>query len=244
MNHPRVLIVDDDLDMLETLRGELSIENWEVQVAWNGQQALDILRAQKFEVIVSDVVMPGIDGLNLLKEVRKLDRDAIFVLMSGFHDVPIWDCFASGATEVFGKPFRFYNLDRLVQRMRLPMWERWGNAGKSLGIDKVMNHIEVTHDKDNHWLSLGRGGIFVAPDFIGRVSRGDIVSFRVRSPQLFLEGIGKVQWRRYSSSGLAAGIGIEFLFLEDSCRRAIIRAIEISKAQAMIPVGQGIKNRG
>jgi CheY-like chemotaxis protein len=231
------LVVDDELDVLETLCEEFYLKNWEVQGVRESRHALEFLRAQNFDVVVCDLVMPEIDGLSLLREVRKKDLDIIFVLMSGYNVVPLWDCFDSGATEVLGKPFRFQVLSELVHRMQMPMWERWGASGKQLCAGKIVNHISISIEDENQVLCLGRSGIFIAPGNIGRVLRGDVVSFSIKSPHWLLEGAGKIQWTRQSSSGLPAGLGIEFLHLEDSCRKYIIQTIEKCAFKAVIPSG-------
>jgi EAL domain-containing protein (putative c-di-GMP-specific phosphodiesterase class I) len=81
--HGRVLIVEDDRGLLEVYADLLMDAGFEVAVASDGQAALRALQAEPFDVVLSDVVMPGSNGVDLLRAVRTRDLDVPVVLVTG-----------------------------------------------------------------------------------------------------------------------------------------------------------------
>lgn len=79
-----VLVVDDEEQLRKLVERALSKAGLRVQTASDGQQALSLLReGKRFDTIVSDLVMPGMDGMELLREVRELDLDVPIVFLTG-----------------------------------------------------------------------------------------------------------------------------------------------------------------
>ena len=79
-----VLFVDDEVNILNSLRRGLIDEDYEMVFATRGQEALDILSKRNISVIISDMKMPGMDGLTLLKEVRRLYPKTVRIVLSGY----------------------------------------------------------------------------------------------------------------------------------------------------------------
>lgn len=67
---PRVLVVDDDPQVLRLLRVNFELEGYEVMSATNGEEALELVRGDSPDVVVCDVMMPGIDGLEVVRRLR------------------------------------------------------------------------------------------------------------------------------------------------------------------------------
>jgi two-component system response regulator AtoC len=103
----RVLIVDDDDSLRESLDLVLSAEGYEVLGAGDGTEALEILREVPVEIVLCDLRMPGIDGLELLPELAKRSPDATLILMSayGTEDLAI-EAMRRGAYDYLAKPFQ------------------------------------------------------------------------------------------------------------------------------------------
>ncbi len=102
-----VLVVDDDEDigyLFERLLGDPQ----EVTVAADGLEAIEKAKAKKFDLIFLDVRLPGIDGIETLKQLKEIAPDAIVIMMSGYEDVKekIKQAFALGAQDFLEKPFR------------------------------------------------------------------------------------------------------------------------------------------
>ena len=79
----RILVVDDDVLVLEALKELLTSSGYEVRVATRGQEALEILDTERFDLLILDVVMPKMTGFDLCREVRKRDDEmsAVKIIM-------------------------------------------------------------------------------------------------------------------------------------------------------------------
>ena len=79
----RLLLVDDEVRFVETLSKRLTARGYYVEGAFSGQEALDLLARRPFDVVLLDVMMPGMDGLDTLRAVRKVQPLLKVILLSG-----------------------------------------------------------------------------------------------------------------------------------------------------------------
>ncbi len=101
----KVLLVDDEKDFVETLALRLETRGLKVDVAANGEMALEKVREKSFDAIVLDLAMPGIDGIETLKRLRKLNPDSQVVLLTGHATVKIaTEAMRLGALDLLEKP--------------------------------------------------------------------------------------------------------------------------------------------
>ena len=106
----RVLIIDDVLGVRESIRIALNAAGFATTVAENGQQALDILACGTFDVVVTDILMPGLDGISLIKRIRSERPDMrVFAMTGGGPRMTIETATSLaeiwGAERVYVKPF-------------------------------------------------------------------------------------------------------------------------------------------
>jgi two-component system NtrC family response regulator len=80
----RILVVDDERGMCEFLRFLLQEEGYAVDVAHSGDQALAKVEEDKFQLILVDIKMPGLDGLEMLRKLREADADTVVIVMTGY----------------------------------------------------------------------------------------------------------------------------------------------------------------
>ena len=81
-----VLLVDDNLGMLETLSDILTSYGFEVSTAVDGQEALGKFKQQEFTVAVVDIILPGINGVELIRQLRPAHPDSHFIVITAYTD--------------------------------------------------------------------------------------------------------------------------------------------------------------
>ena len=113
----RVLIVDDDRVTRELLRAILERENYTVTLASSGEEALTVLDQNSFPIILSDIHMFDLGGLELLTEMKRRDNDAIVILMTGYGSLEsAIEAIHQGAFDYLSKPIRAEELKALLER--------------------------------------------------------------------------------------------------------------------------------
>ena len=113
----RILVVEDDEDMRENLRRILAGAGYEVCLAEGGDEAITVLRTQPCHLVLTDLVMPRMGGLELLKEIRRQDQNLPVVFLSAFGDRATFaKAIEMGATDFLTTPFRAGSLLALIQR--------------------------------------------------------------------------------------------------------------------------------
>ena len=114
---PEILVVDDDRDVAQTIKLALKRRNFQVQLAYSGMEALKMLRFYQPDLIILDVIMPGIDGFQVCRRLRTnadtADLPIIFLTARGQDDDRI-EGLRAGADDYLSKPF---NLEELILRV-------------------------------------------------------------------------------------------------------------------------------
>ncbi len=122
MSRGSVLFVDDEPELRDSAGDWLAVSGFDVRLAADARVALDQLASQRFDVLVTDVRMPGMDGLALLDAVRRIDIRLPVVLLTGHGDVPLAvDAMRRGAHDFLEKP---YDADHLVAVLDRAVAER------------------------------------------------------------------------------------------------------------------------
>ncbi len=124
MPKARVLAVDDQRYFRELIEGLLADEGYEVVTASSGEEALHVLEREDFEIVLTDLVMPGIDGTELVARIKKRNPDQEIVMVTGVVDVKTAvAAMKQGATDYILKPFDrktlAASLDKILKRRRL-----------------------------------------------------------------------------------------------------------------------------
>ena len=116
MDTARVLLVDDEEEFVRALAERLELRGFDVQLAFNGEQALGKLQDHEPDVIVLDLKMPGMDGMEVLRRVRKHHPRVAVVMLTGHGSEKDRDeALRLGAHAYLQKPVQIEQLVRLVK---------------------------------------------------------------------------------------------------------------------------------
>ncbi len=112
-----ILIIDDEKIQLEMLRGFLVKQGYGVETGENGNEGLEKFRTGSFDFVLTDLRMPGMDGLQLLKEVKRLNPEAVLVVLTAFGTVgTAVAAMKEGAYDYLTKPIDLEELLLLIKR--------------------------------------------------------------------------------------------------------------------------------
>ena len=111
-NSVDILVVDDDTGMLRTLHYILSEKGYQVETATDGAGAIANLKAKHFDVVLTDIKMPGMNGVELMREAKRLSPHTVTVMMTAYtRDELVQEAMREGAMAVLPKPL---DLDQVV----------------------------------------------------------------------------------------------------------------------------------
>jgi DNA-binding NtrC family response regulator len=125
---PKVLIVDDEERFRNTMCKLLKVEGFDASTAGSGPQALDELQQKGYDVVILDVRMPEMNGVQVLAEIRKIDPEIEVIIMTGYASVDTAkEIMKIGAYDYLLKPYAITELvekieaafDRKVARLKL-----------------------------------------------------------------------------------------------------------------------------
>ncbi|MCU0560422.1 MAG: sigma-54 dependent transcriptional regulator [Desulfobacterales bacterium] len=118
MNHSRILIVDDELIMRESLAGWLERDGHEVATAASGEEGLERCRQRRFDILLVDIKMEGISGLEVLRRVKESDPDSAVVMITAYGSIrTAIEAMKNGAFDYLLKPFDPNELGVLIEKI-------------------------------------------------------------------------------------------------------------------------------
>ncbi len=112
----KILIIDDEATLRDRLAGVLKEEKWYVQTAGDGASALKEVSERDFDLIICDLILPEINGIEVLKRVKEINPDIPFIMITAYPTVEnAVEAMKIGAKDYLVKPFRF---DEIILRIR------------------------------------------------------------------------------------------------------------------------------
>jgi excisionase family DNA binding protein len=104
---PRVLVVDDEASIRDLLAKTLALAEYDVDLAPDGRAALERLRIIPYDLLITDLKMPGVDGLTVIREARRLKTDIPVIIITGFStEASAIEAVNLGVSGYLTKPFR------------------------------------------------------------------------------------------------------------------------------------------
>jgi DNA-binding NtrC family response regulator len=135
-NSCRILVVDDDTATLRTLKDILVEKGCQTQTATDGSAAITSIQERSYDVILTDIKMPGMSGVELLRQVKALSPSTHTIIMTAFtRDELVHRAQTEGAVEILFKPLDLDRLFALIDELRtipspktdpskrLPLWD-------------------------------------------------------------------------------------------------------------------------
>jgi two-component system, NtrC family, response regulator AtoC len=142
----RLLLIDDDPGSLSSLHEALSREGYEVTAQSSGEEALKLRDHTEFDVVVTDLRMPGVDGLQVVRAFKAAHPETVVIVMTGFASMEtVVDAIAAGAYDYISKPFR-------LDQMRLKIRQSLEQA-KLLRENRDLR--ERVQEDDLRWMIIG-----------------------------------------------------------------------------------------
>lgn len=113
-----ILIVDDELDIRSSLKDFLEDNQFDVFTAENGQEALEVIEKERVDVVMSDLVMPRMDGIALTRTVNELGFDIPIIIMTAYASIEnAVESMKAGAAEFVSKPFKFNHTLFIIKKV-------------------------------------------------------------------------------------------------------------------------------
>jgi len=171
----KVLIVDDEKLMRISLESQLKKEGYSVKSVDNALDGLKIVKSEEFDVVLTDLRLSGISGIDFLKEIKKYNQEIIVVIMTAYVTLEsAVSAIKEGAYDYIAKPFstdeliiklqralHHKNTAAEVNRLRKEVqaeFEFWNIIGKSEEIGKVLETVKSVSDRDTTVLIRGESG--------------------------------------------------------------------------------------
>ncbi len=135
----KILVIEDEYDIRDVVSQYLKVEGFEVMEAENGLQALSLFNKFDFDLIISDVMMPGIDGFEVLKTIRLISDVPVIMLTAKSEEVDKLKGFESGVDDYMTKPF---SPKELVLRVKVWLKRMYGEETNHIKMGPFSMDIE------------------------------------------------------------------------------------------------------
>ena len=138
MEQETILVVDDNREIVFSVSELLRYENYRVVQAYNGMEALEVLEREKVDLILLDVMMPGLNGLSALMKLRERWKIPVIILSAKTEESDKVSGLMMGADDYISKPFQAAELIARV-RAQLRRYHVWGSQAPEENHDLLVN---------------------------------------------------------------------------------------------------------
>ena len=167
----KILVVDDEKVLVKGIKFNLESEGYQVEVGYDGQAAVELARSGAFDLIILDLMMPKIDGLQACMRIREFSNVPVIMLTARSEDTDKIVGFECGADDYITKPF---NILELKARIRALLRRAGMAEKKDRGARLTMGHIVLDTDERSAWKE-GVGVDLTAKEF-------DLMELLMRNP--------------------------------------------------------------
>jgi signal transduction histidine kinase len=196
---PRVLVVDDEETVTVTLQGILELDGYSVTASTSGEIALELMRTHPFEVVLTDLRMDGVDGLDLLRELHTISPDSVAIVLTGYGSLDsAVQALREGAYDYLVKPCDILEMRTTVarglERARLAsqLRERVRDLERANETNRALN-LELEARVERATAELRRE-MLAKDEFMSTVSHD------LKSPLTFIKGMANLRRRRAAAT--------------------------------------------
>jgi two-component system nitrogen regulation response regulator NtrX len=171
--HPRILVIDDEPAIRDSLRMILEYEDYQFVGAASGQEALDVLQRERPDVVLLDIKMPGVDGMEVLRKLRAVDETLPVIMISGHGTTATAvEAIRSGAIDFLDKPLSservIVTLRNVLRQsalttenrdLRVAMEAKYELVGHSPALRRVLESVTRAAPTNATVLLLGESGV-------------------------------------------------------------------------------------
>ena len=171
----RLLIVDDDYSIRAIMQEAFNEEKYDVRVCESGESALKLIQKKEFDLVISDLMMEGMSGLELLESSKKIKENLGFLIITAYGTIKTAvDALHNGAFDFITKPFSISHIKSRVDRYmefeglkaenkklkrKLSFDKKYNKlVGKSSGMQFIYNQIDIVSDSDAPVFIQGESG--------------------------------------------------------------------------------------
>ncbi|MBP6823211.1 MAG: sigma-54-dependent Fis family transcriptional regulator [Acidobacteria bacterium] len=174
MTKARILVIDDDTNVLDLTQFHLLKQGFEVVTADNGSAGINLLSAQSFDVVLTDMRLPDMDGIDLVRQGKDIAKDTEIIVITGFSSIgTAVEATKAGAYQFVEKPINYDKLllmvrqaierrEQLRELKRLRDRDQLNSCGKIIGSSRAMQNIyaiiESVAASDANVLIVGESG--------------------------------------------------------------------------------------
>ncbi len=237
-----ILVVDDERELCEVISEILEESGYKVTRAFDAPSALDLVKHHSYDAVLTDIVMPGTSGKELLQQIKAIDVNKPRVLlMTGFTKLSLEEAYDLGAEAVLNKPVPTENLLVALERLL-----KDAPSALPRGKERFQFDAKVEFEFDNRkipsgvskMVNLGRGGMFIQLE--GPFPKvGEMMNFRITfyEPEFgSLRGKAVCRWVRDTpTEEVPAGVGVEFMELDSGSSSTLLSLLNNLKIKAYIP---------
>lgn len=124
----KILVVDDEEGARDLFKTILTDEGYDVSLATGGEEALGLFKSNPYNLVITDIKMPVMDGLQLLQEIRKMGSKTEVIMVTAYGEVESYlKAMSLGAAEYINKPIRIKELKRIVHKVLTEQRARSGS---------------------------------------------------------------------------------------------------------------------
>ena len=233
-----VLLVDDEAMLRELMCEWLGRVVGKVVCVNDGIEALEILATRKIDLVLSDVRMPAMDGIALLKKINELpEHRPRMILITGFSDLSLREALDLGAEAVLEKPIERSDLLTEAQRSLTELDELWQKpqAAEAQDLHLKIDFESLAAALKEKKIAIGRRGFCIkTPDCL---NTGPVnFTLNLKADGCVIAGQGVVRW----TAPQEHQAGIEIMHLDDAGRAWMIHWMQRNQTVRFIPGSTGL----